>query len=91
MILERKTERVDIELIALCINLASNKRNAQLICEGNGLRLLMRRALKYKDPLLMKMIRNISQHEGTTKKDFMVFNSIFLSIFPFRWPLRVPL
>lgn len=71
MILECKLERVDIELIALCINLASNKRNAQLICEGNGLRLLMRRALKYKDPLLMKMIRNISQHEGATKKDFM--------------------
>ena len=72
MILECKSDRVDIELIALCINLAANKRNAQLICEGNGLRLLMRRALKYKDPLLMKMIRNISQHEGSTKKDFMV-------------------
>ncbi|XP_065068315.1 kinesin-associated protein 3-like [Rhopilema esculentum] len=71
MILECKSDRVDIELIALCINLASNKRNAQLICEGNGLRLLMRRALKFKDPLLMKMIRNISQHDGPTKKDFM--------------------
>ena len=75
LILECKSERVDIELVALCINLASNKRNAQLICEGNGLRLLMRRALKYKDPLLMKMIRNISQHDGTTKKDFMVCTS----------------
>ncbi len=72
MILECPSERVDIELIALCINLAANKRNAQLICEGNGLRLLMRRALKSKDPLLMKMIRNISQHEGPTKKEFMV-------------------
>lgn len=82
MILECKSERVDIELIALCINLASNKRNAQLICEGNGLRLLMRRALKYKDPLLMKMIRNISQHEGTTKKDFMVI-SFFIIAFNF--------
>eukprot|EP00794_Sanderia_malayensis_P016189 gene16189-17816_t len=71
MILECRAERVDIELIALCINLAANKRNAQLICEDNGLRLLMRRALKYKDPLLMKMIRNISQHDGSTKKDFL--------------------
>ena len=81
MILECKSERVDIELIALCINLACNKRNAQLICEGNGLRLLMRRALKHKDPLLMKMIRNISQHEGATKKDFMVQIPIYLAPF----------
>ena len=72
LILECQSERVDLELIALAINLATNKRNAQLICEGNGLRLLMRRALKFKDPLLMKMIRNISQHEGTTKKEFIV-------------------
>ena len=50
MILESTSERVEIELIALAINLAANKRNAQLICEGNGLRLLMRRALKFKDP-----------------------------------------
>ena len=72
LLLECQSDRVDIELIALCINLAVNKRNAQLICEGNGLRLLMRRALKFKDPLLMKMIRNISQHDGATKKDFLV-------------------
>lgn len=72
MILESTSERVEIELIALAINLAANKRNAQLICEGNGLRLLMRRALKFKDPLLMKMIRNISQHDGPIKRDFIV-------------------
>lgn len=72
MILESTSESVEIELIALAINLAANKRNAQLICEGNGLRLLMRRALKFKDPLLMKMIRNISQHDGPIKRDFIV-------------------
>lgn len=72
MILESTSEHVEIELIALAINLAANKRNAQLICEGNGLRLLMRRALKFKDPLLMKMIRNISQHDGPIKRDFIV-------------------
>ena len=72
MILECPGDRVEIELIALTINLAANKRNAQLICEGSGLRLLMRRAIKFKDPLLMKMIRNISQHDGATKRDFIV-------------------
>ena len=39
MVLENPTDRVEIELISLAINLAANRRNAQLICEGNGLRL----------------------------------------------------
>lgn len=39
---------------------------------GNGLKMLMKRALKFKDPLLMKMIRNISQHDGPTKSLFIV-------------------
>lgn len=34
--------------------------------------MLMKRALKFKDPLLMKMIRNISQHDGPTKSLFIV-------------------
>ncbi|NWS43916.1 KIFA3 protein, partial [Probosciger aterrimus] len=38
---------------------------------GNGLKTLMKRALKFKDPLLMKMIRNISQHDGPTKSLFI--------------------
>lgn len=62
----------DIEVLALCINLAANSRCAQLICENNGLKLLMRRAFKNKDAMLMKMIRNISQHEGATKMLFVV-------------------
>ena len=39
--------KVDLEMMALAINLAANKRNAQLICESNGLRLLMQRAFSY--------------------------------------------
>ena len=72
MMLESPSDRLEIELVALGINLACNKHNAQLICEGNGLRLLMRRALKFKDPLLLKMIRNISQHDGPSKTQFIV-------------------
>ncbi|XP_018112210.1 kinesin-associated protein 3 L homeolog isoform X1 [Xenopus laevis] len=71
MLFESSEERVDLELISFCINLAANKRNAQLICEGNGLKMLMKKALKFKDPLLMKMIRNISQHDGQTKNLFI--------------------
>ncbi|XP_046719515.1 kinesin-associated protein 3b isoform X2 [Silurus meridionalis] len=71
MLFENKEERIDSELISFCINLAANKKNAQLLCEGNGLKMLMKRALKSKDPLLMKMIRNISQHDGPLKQLFL--------------------
>ncbi len=59
--------------MALSINLAVNKRNSQLICEGHGLRVLMQRAFHYQDALIMKMIRNISQHDGPTKALFVEF------------------
>uniref|UniRef100_A0A3P9LD50 Kinesin associated protein 3 n=1 Tax=Oryzias latipes TaxID=8090 RepID=A0A3P9LD50_ORYLA len=39
----------------------------------NGLKMLMKRALKTKACLLMKMIRNISQHDGPTKVLFIDF------------------
>ncbi|XP_076832649.1 kinesin-associated protein 3b [Brachyhypopomus gauderio] len=71
MLFEHREERIDSELISFCINLAANKRNAQIICEGNGLKMLMKRALKFKDPLLMKMIRNVSQHDGPLKQLFL--------------------
>lgn len=57
-----------------------------LFLSGNGLKMLMKRALKFKDPLLMKMIRNISQHDGPTKSQFIVSirsylkSSLFLSL-----------
>lgn len=73
LMLECPEERAPLQVVALGINLAANKRNAQLICEGNRLRGLLKRAFHYKDPLLMKMIRNISQHEGPTKTLFLDF------------------
>ncbi|KTF90064.1 hypothetical protein cypCar_00031357 [Cyprinus carpio] len=71
MLFDCVEERIDAELISFCINLAANKRNAQIMCEGNGLKMLMKRALKLKDPLMMKMIRNISQHDGPSKNLFI--------------------
>ncbi|KAL2089471.1 hypothetical protein ACEWY4_014159 [Coilia grayii] len=71
MVFDCGEERIEAELISFCINLAANKRNAQIICEGNGLKMLMKRALKLKDTLLMKMIRNISQHDSPTKNFFI--------------------
>ena len=54
-------------------DMEANKRNAQLICEGHGLRVLMQRAFHYQDALIMKMVRNISQHDGMTKTLFVEF------------------
>ncbi|KAG7271988.1 hypothetical protein CRUP_001548 [Coryphaenoides rupestris] len=71
MVFDCGEDRMDTELISFCINLAANKRNAQLICEGNGLKMLMKRALKLKDVLMLKMIRNLSQHDGPTKSLFI--------------------
>uniref|UniRef100_G3NN13 Kinesin-associated protein 3a n=1 Tax=Gasterosteus aculeatus aculeatus TaxID=481459 RepID=G3NN13_GASAC len=71
MVFDCGEETMDVELISLCINLAANKSNSKLICEGNGLKMLMKRAVKLKDVLVMKMIRNLSQHNGHTKSLFL--------------------
>ena len=71
LVVECSDELVDPETIAFGINLACNARNAQALCKGPGLKLLMRRALSTQDSLLMKMIRNISQHPGPTKRLFL--------------------
>lgn len=34
MVFDCGEEKMDVELISLCINLAANKSNAQVICEG---------------------------------------------------------
>ena len=81
IILECPDELVEPEVIALGINLALHPRTAQLICQGPGLKLLMRRALKTQDSLLMKMVRNLSQHPGPTKKLFLVGQSVCLHVY----------
>ncbi|XP_048505899.1 kinesin-associated protein 3 isoform X2 [Athalia rosae] len=72
MLLVSDDNQIKPELTALCINLAANKRNAQLMVENNILQGLIRRAFRTQDPLIMKMIRNISQHDST-KESFVEF------------------
>ncbi|CAF4772885.1 unnamed protein product, partial [Rotaria sp. Silwood1] len=65
LVIDCKEERPEPEVIALAINLALNPGCAEQLCDykhGKGLKLLMKRAYKYKDSLIMKMIRNISSH-----------------------------
>lgn len=64
MLLLNINEISDKDLAALGINLALNRRNAELMVENNRLHSLLSRAFKYQDLLLLKMVRNISHHES---------------------------
>eukprot|EP00042_Codosiga_hollandica_P042405 m.388259 g.388259 ORF g.388259 m.388259 type:complete len:872 (+) comp56324_c0_seq1:508-3123(+) len=63
MVHETTGNRIGSELIALWINLARNGDIAGKICEHNGLKFLVKRVLKHEDPLLLKMINNLSRHQ----------------------------
>lgn len=74
MIIESPGNQVDLEIVALGTNLALNSKCAVQMVEYSkkkGLRYLVKRAFKFRDALVMKMIRNISQHDET-KKHFLV-------------------
>lgn len=64
MLILSLNQRADRDLAALCINLALNKRNAQLMTENRRLATLMGKAFRYQDTLLMKILRNVSSHES---------------------------
>lgn len=78
MLLLNLNKKSDIDLISLGINLALNKKCAQVMCENGRLRNLIERAFKYRDALMMKMIRNISSHDNL--RQYFVVSSSFDSI-----------
>lgn len=59
------------ELAALAVNLSHNGRNAELMCQNRGLEALVTRVLRTRDPLLMKVIRNISLWSYTLQEDLV--------------------
>ena len=65
LVVQFPEEKVGEELIGLAINLSTNPRNAEIMSDGNQLENLLYRALKYRDELLMKLVRNISKHGKT--------------------------
>ncbi|XP_014204184.1 kinesin-associated protein 3 [Copidosoma floridanum] len=71
-LLESDDEQMVPELIALCVNLAINGRNAELMIQNNRLRNLVEKAFKSQNALLMKIVRNISQHDFA-KENFVEF------------------
>ncbi|RLN64169.1 hypothetical protein BBJ29_000317 [Phytophthora kernoviae] len=59
------------ELAALAVNLSHNARNAELMCQNRGLEALASRVFRTRDPLLMKVIRNISLWSYTLQEDLV--------------------
>lgn len=72
MLILSLNQKADRDLAALCINLALNKRNAQLMTENRRLPTLMGKAFRYQDTLLLKILRNVSTHE-TLRGQFVDF------------------
>ncbi|KAJ3133546.1 hypothetical protein HK101_004446, partial [Irineochytrium annulatum] len=71
MILEYKGDRVNVELMALAINIATDPHASHQICSDSALKFLVRRALKMRDTLILKMLRNVASHEGDCKLMFL--------------------
>ncbi|KAI5712420.1 hypothetical protein M8J75_008202 [Diaphorina citri] len=64
MLLVEQDDETDNVLVALCINLALNSRNAELMLKNRQLELLMIQAFTQKNILLLKVIRNMSIHSN---------------------------
>lgn len=50
-------------VLAVCVNIASVPDCAELISQELGLKFLLDRAIMYHDPLLLKLVRNLSYHQ----------------------------
>ncbi|TPX51129.1 hypothetical protein SeLEV6574_g00469 [Synchytrium endobioticum] len=59
-LLEHRGEKIPLELAALACNMATHPSCAQVLVSDGGLRFLMKRAMKTRDSLLMKLIRNLA-------------------------------
>ncbi|KAJ8601343.1 hypothetical protein CTAYLR_009369 [Chrysophaeum taylorii] len=54
------SKKITKELAALAVNLSLNRHNAELMCQNKGLQALVARVERTQDPLLMKVVRNLS-------------------------------
>lgn len=54
-----------MEPAALAVNLAQDSRCAVIMCKGKGLKVLLTKAIKGRDPILLKLVRTLAQHKET--------------------------
>lgn len=69
-----KTRKDSLTVKGTLINVALEKRNAQLICgaDGRGLDEIMEMAVESEDSMLMKLARNVGAHEGVIQQNLVV-------------------
>ena len=60
--------KVGYELVALAINLSTNSKNAATLADGDQYEVLIKRALKNEDILLLKVTRNLAQFASSKVK-----------------------
>ncbi|VDL93669.1 unnamed protein product [Schistocephalus solidus] len=61
-VLECREEACGLEPVAIVINLACDPTAAELLGEARGIRMMMKKAFMFHDPLVMKILRNLSEH-----------------------------
>jgi hypothetical protein len=72
MLLETKGDHIPLEMAAVGINLVSHLSHATTLHQDNGIKFLMKKALKTKDAVLFKMLRTISSHNHQPLKLFFL-------------------
>ncbi|KAI9217077.1 kinesin-associated protein-domain-containing protein [Blastocladiella britannica] len=55
-------DHVPVELMTLAINLAINEHNAEHFAEKDGIKMIVKRAVRTRDYLLLKLLRNMAMH-----------------------------
>lgn len=70
-LLLKSDDHLSPELVALCVNLALNDKNAEVMVQNGRLQGLVEKAFKNQSATIMKIVRNISQHEAT-RENFIV-------------------
>ena len=65
-------ELAEPEVIGLAVNLSLQPITGQMMCRGPGLKLLMKKALQSREPVMMKLVHNLSRHKGDFKSLFLV-------------------
>ena len=52
----------------------------ELMCEGTNMQQMVKRAVKSSDPLLFKLVKTISSHEGKPREYFVTTTSVVADI-----------
>ena len=68
LLVECTKGQLPLELASLAINLATQARAAEVLCEGGAVRQMLKRLYCTHDTLLIKLLRNLCAHEGSAQQ-----------------------